>query len=875
MNIKERQQIVIAALLHDIGKFWERADEKYDTSENIKEEFPNAQYTHTVPVYSNGYPMYSHALWTQAFLNKFELGEHLGLDTENVSLATLSARHHKPENHLEGIISLADKWSSSIDRPDEGEEGVEGYADVKKNWGTGFNKKIPLHNIFDQIQVGTEKNKSTSISAYKLAKLNVLDNNTIYPTKLEVNENSTLQTQYRELWRSFTSEIVSLKNRSNDFDSFFTSLCDILRNHTWCIPSATNTAPANVSLYEHLKTTAGLALAIYDYHAFHNKEINYKGRLDSNINLEDSLLMVCIDISGIQNFIYDIANKKAAKSLKGRSFFLQILMTNILDNLLNHKDIQGYQTNIIYASGGKSYLILPNLQQTKDALLEVEEQMQNYIWTHFGGKLYIVFGSIAFNYQTTKDENTNQWVNLIRSNDLTEKEKKITDGHAFDLGDLWRLVLERAALGKNKKFLSKVQEYTDLFEPQEYNINAEKCAVTGQKSTDLIDLNDGNDENNRILVLPAIHQQTKLGESLKNSEYLIEYFNPDSFLKAGIEINGIKYQLKDQDYLIRSLPATKFKRAIVNRLNDTEKNILLDNIGVRTLFYGGNKQPLKEDGEFKTFEDLAKTENGQTTKLGILRMDVDNLGQIFINGFDNTVQKKSFAAYSTLSFMLEVFFCGHINHIQQKNEIFQKYVQILYSGGDDLFAIGRWDAIINFAETVRFAFKEFVQRDDITISGGIAIVGAKYPITKAAELAGIMETNAKNHNNKAKNAINFFEETVNWNSEFNHVKDMKNEFIAYDATLNRSFIQNIQKFKLLKDSSLKNGLKDYSYMWQSAYNFSRKLARLKKYSDENAIEFLDSIRSNILHNKQFGAERYLDLLALAARWAEYSLKLNK
>lgn len=143
MNIKERQQIVLAALLHDIGKFWERADEKYDTSESIKKEFPNAQYTHTVPVYSNGYPMYSHALWTQAFLKEFNLGNHLGLDTENVSLATLSARHHKPENHLEGIISLADKWSSSIDRPDEGEEGVDGYADVRNEWGSGFTRSSP------------------------------------------------------------------------------------------------------------------------------------------------------------------------------------------------------------------------------------------------------------------------------------------------------------------------------------------------------------------------------------------------------------------------------------------------------------------------------------------------------------------------------------------------------------------------------------------------------------------------------------------------------------------------------------------------------------------------------------------------------------
>ncbi|MBK9689574.1 MAG: hypothetical protein IPO65_18150 [Saprospiraceae bacterium] len=48
MNIQERQQIVLAALLHDIGKFWERADEKYNTSDTIRKEFPNGEYTHTL-----------------------------------------------------------------------------------------------------------------------------------------------------------------------------------------------------------------------------------------------------------------------------------------------------------------------------------------------------------------------------------------------------------------------------------------------------------------------------------------------------------------------------------------------------------------------------------------------------------------------------------------------------------------------------------------------------------------------------------------------------------------------------------------------------------------------------------------------------------
>ncbi len=38
--------------------------------------------------------------------------------------------------------------------------------------------------------------------------------------------------------------------------------------------------------------------------------------------------------------------------------------------------------------------------------------------------------------------------------------------------------------------------------------------------------------------------------------------------------------------------------------------------------------------------------------------------------------------------------------------------------------------------------------------------------------------------------------------------------------------------------------------------------------------FFEGIRDNILHNAKYGANRYLDLVALAARWAQYLLKMN-
>ncbi|MCZ2101491.1 MAG: type III-A CRISPR-associated protein Cas10/Csm1 [Chitinophagales bacterium] len=867
MSIKERQRIVLAALLHDIGKFWERADLKYDQSEVIKKEFPNKEYNHVVPTYPNGNPMYSHALWTQAFFNKYGIGAHLALDDEkDKNLANLSAKHHRPTNHLEAIISLADKWSSSIDRPDEDQEDENFYKEVKEKWGEQFQKKVPLENIFDILNRETKDYDSHCL---KLAKLNVLDSDILFSQKTVPDKNSNLQDQYHDLWKGFEKEITSLISRCTDFDSFYTSINDILRNYTWCMPSATNVIPANVSLYEHLKTTAAIALSLYDYYKDSNKEITIQGDWQSSVRDIDTLLMVCIDLSGIQKFIYDIANKKAAKSLKGRSFYLNLLMQHIVDKVLNHENILCYPTNVIYSSGGKAYMILPNIERVKDALIDVEEQIQAFLFKEYHGKLFACFGALAFGYETFKDNN-GIWANKIFSKELTGKEKNMLAEDIFDLGDLWRFASDRASAKKGQKFKSQlIADYNSFFKPQSIDYNLNKCAVTGERGA-LFDMNNNRDSSDQIWVLKQVYDQAELGEALKKGNFIISYKDIRDKLRTDIQVSDEFFEIKDIEH-IKNLPASLYDKATISTMNNTDATIVASNVGVKTIFYGGNKQPENINGDYKTYEDLALTDKGNRTKFGILRMDVDNLGQIFIHGFNEKVQKKSFAAYSTLSFMLEAFFSGHINHIHQSNPEFKDYVQILYSGGDDLFAVGRWDAIINFAYEVRKEFARFVSRDDISISGGIAIVGAKYPIMKSADLAGDAEKAAKDFNNKAKNAINFFGETVSWDKEFEFVKGMKDSFMYFKDATGTALLQNIQKYKLIKDNGIKLNKKDLSYLWHSAYTLKRMADRIGD-KDKQAVEFVEHIADNILYNKEYGSERYLDLMALAARWAEYLLK---
>ena len=68
-------------------------------------------------------------------------------------------------------------------------------------------------------------------------------------------------------------------------------------------------------------------------------------------------LLIGGDISGIQKFIYTIASKKAAKTLRGRSFYLQLLTEAVLRFVLGELELP--YTNVIYAGGGHFFLLAP------------------------------------------------------------------------------------------------------------------------------------------------------------------------------------------------------------------------------------------------------------------------------------------------------------------------------------------------------------------------------------------------------------------------------------------------------------------------------------------------------------------------------------
>ncbi|MGL4483311.1 MAG: type III-A CRISPR-associated protein Cas10/Csm1, partial [Anaerovoracaceae bacterium] len=82
-----------------------------------------------------------------------------------------------------------------------------------------------------------------------------------------------------------------------------------------------------------------------------------------------------------------------------------------------------------------------------------------------------------------------------------------------------------------------------------------------------------------------------------------------------------------------------------------------------------------------------------------------------------------------------------------------KDVAIVYSGGDDVFLIGAWNEVIEAAQDLQRSFSKFTE-NSLTISAGIGIFGASYPVSKMAAETELLEQASKSGN---KNQITLFE----------------------------------------------------------------------------------------------------------------------
>lgn len=751
---------------------------------------------------------------------------------------------------LERIVGLAEKMTLN------GKENLP-----RENFDAIIEK--PLYSIFEAIKK-EKKNEHFSYS-YKVPtkplKLD-LDTNSLEESKslFPIKEEAETDSQLKENLRKDINHISSQTEKAT-----IETYLSILAKHTSNVSS--NTVFKDVSFYDHFKTTLAISTCLYDI------------ELENLEDCTEPVLLIGGDISGIQNFIYDIASKKASQNLKGRSFYLQLIVDSILNQLL--EKLRLLTSNVIYSSGGAFYILAPNTRATQQKIDEFEQDISEKLFEVSQAKLTLILGYVPIrrNALLGKDNENNAWNNLHKNKLEPKKKQKFA------------LLIEKDEKGFN-----------NFFEPSEIGGEMIRDAITNEEFTKEEVENEKiyslDEEGFESPIKKVTKQQIDLGKKLKNTDFIVVANQQISFFEkkngSEFEILGKYYYLlskkdfKDRVSKFKNYKENNLRIISLNNLSFLENQIEGEGHFYAFEFYGGNDYPtvsLKNNRqETKTFSEMAGMAEEEREyqeefvgvnfkRYAVLRMDIDDLGSIFQKGF--SYDKRTFTRLSALSRNLDYFFKGFINIIWSQGN-YKKNTQIIYSGGDDLFIVGRWNEVLEMAIEIRSCFKEWVcNNNHLGISAGISIVTPKFPIAKAAEQAGEAEKLAKAHELQLqgwrKNSIALMGIPLHWEYEYPFVMDIT-AHINYIYKDVRSTLTKLQGFYEQYKDEDEESSSDLSWRWKLAYQLARTAERNR--NNKTLKDFLHDVKAGIFTTKDSSnnlgkaKHTYFKLLNLAIRLAE-------
>ena len=694
--MKEKEILIKGALLHDIGKVCYRTGKRINHSK----------------------------------LGGDFLEQYLKPNEEAERLLNCVRYHHKDylqkakldKNDLAYIVYEADNIASGMDRREnEGEE-------------KGFDPKLNLDSIFSvfysdkKIQVA---NKYPLI--YK--DINKAFN---YPRKdISLATNSNYEALLNKIKSHFITKDINQIS--------INQLLQIIEEGFSYVPSSTNRAEVcDISLYVHSKITSAVASCMKLY--FDEQQIQdykkYCFNSGSKIFRNEKIyLLISGDISGIQDFIYTIPSKGALKTLRGRSLYIDLLLEEFIDEYLEQIGLS--RANVLYSGGGHFYILAPNIEDTKKAIDKLQAKMNRWLMENIGINLYLAIGTAE-----------------CSANNLMKSEAQ---------GNLFATVNKKLKDDKTIRY-SKDEDFL------EHIFNVEKEKDTAKKECNichnLVDKLWKYNSDEEIACEFCLNLY-KLGQDILTQD-LVFVISKEK-IDGGIKIFG-----KDRDlymYAVNIEDIDMFKGKI---LRIYSKNNLLENdLAIR--LYLADYSAKNENDEVMTFDDLAKssckTDKG-IKRLGVLRLDIDDLGIAFSSGFvsdkdkiEDNLRYATLSRYADLSKDISMFFKVAINKIcagdltggvdfeEKAFNIFgiakapKRKVNIIYAGGDDLFLVGAWDEVLEVAIDINRAFKQFTN-GKLTLSAGMAMFSPTYPISKMAEIAGLLVQMSKNR--KDKNSIALF-----------------------------------------------------------------------------------------------------------------------
>lgn len=668
---KEKIDLFYGALLHDIGKVIQRA-----TGERKKHALVGAD-------------------WFDEIADNQVISDQIRYHMANYQSDKLG------NDHLAYITYIADNIASGVDRRQSNEESDEDAS--AKIWDT-YTNQADIFNVF-----GAQTDKRY-----------------FKPTVLNLKSEPNFASETYEPFSKgdYAAILTRIKNELAEFEfnqAQIDSLLNLFEATLSFVPSSTNTKEiADISLAEHSRLTAAFALAIYDYLEDKGRH-NYKEDLFTKASAfyeEEAFLLASFDLSGIQDFIYNIATSGAAKQLKARSLYLDFMSEYIADSLLDKLGLN--RANLLYVGGGHAYFVLANTEKTVETLVQFEKDFNQFLLANFQTRLYVAFG----------------WGSFAAKDIMSE----------LNSPESYRQVYQKASRMISEKKISRYDYQTLMLLNRGGKSSERECEIC-HSVENLVSYHDQKVCN----ICRGLYQFSK---EITHDHFIITEneglpIGPNACLK-GLAFEELSHQDFSRVYVKNDYKAGTVKATHV---------------------FVGDYQC----DEIYNYAALSKNENGLGIKrLAVVRLDVDDLGAAFMAGFSQqgNGQYSTLSRSATFSRSMSLFFKVYINQFAS-----DKKLTIIYAGGDDVFAIGSWQDIIAFTVELRQNFIKWTN-GKLTLSAGIGLFADKTPISLMAHQTGELEEAAKGNE---KDSISLFSSdyTFKFDQFITNVYDDKLEQIRY------------------------------------------------------------------------------------------------
>ncbi len=393
-------------------------------------------------------------------------------------------------------------------------------------------------------------------------------------------------------------------------------------------------------------------------------------------------MIVLGDISGIQNYLFDVAEDGGgqAQRLRARSFFVQILAETAALRVLRAIQWPMDPTHFLLSGAGKFLLRGPSSPGFDKCLAGEQQTINESLLRETRAELRL---TLAWDDSTGSDTAVYDAAQRSLQRAKARPWAPIQNGN-WDASHLVLVPLDTP------------------------------CSLCGHAPTQEEESDRDTGQVRRVCRTCAANR--RLGQRLPRARWLIIRDTPDAdgFELFGLGVNvmsGKPVAVGSETMAVANLREPEVCPSWCPRQQFLTRRLMAH-------------VPTDNNGQPIWFTELVREAKGDRL-LAVLKADVDSLGVLF----HRLLHSSGLEAMARFSEQLDAFFAGRLRQELTNDRAGRwKWIYTIFAGGDDLVMVGPWDIMVDFAGQMREWFTEEFHSHGLTLSAGLALMKPKRPI---------------------------------------------------------------------------------------------------------------------------------------------------